>query len=327
MKPGLRGTRYSSWIVLFALLVAVVLAFFDPGLGRTLAGVDLVAGYVTGDLPLDPDAGSWNGAGRVRTPLSSVNLRRGSARAVTVSALYNGKEMAFRLQWADSTEDVGSMSPKDFPDAAAVQIAGRYATDICMGQVGKTAHIWQWKANREKGTISIARQYPRGYRDDYSLVEKATITAPAAEAGNLMAVASGPDAAVEHLVAGGFGSLTTAADQLARGKSAWGNDQWAVVIRVPVQGGDLASIARPGSKIQAAFAVWDGSNMERDGRKATTAWITLRVPGAVNRAVRWSIPAAFLLAGLSLWVGRGKLSEFMGRKPRVGPDLRATSGN
>ena len=66
--------------------------------------------------------------------------------------------------------------------------------------------------------------------------------------------------------------------QIVQGKGARHNGAWRVVFLrrlSPRSTGDVAF--RPGQSVRIAFAVWDGSQGDRDGQKSVTIWHDLAV--------------------------------------------------
>lgn len=281
------------WIITAGLLLLVVAAAIPvlkqiPALsnlqmGKTVAGPALLARQVA-EIPADPWDATWNDVAALQLPLSVVSTPGANpTHEVTVRAVTDGKQVAFRIEWADDSQEVTTLRPQDFADQAAIQLAdGDIAA--CMGQADRYAHIWHWKADWQYGTRDLKQQYPNLYTDGYwigdqELFTEDLFTRPAAYVGNLRAQPS-HDSPVERLVAGGFSSNTTAPApfQNVRGSGVWKEGRWAVVFVRDLQGpeGDLQ--LKPGAPTQVAFAVWDGKYMQRDGMKYTSGWATLTVP-------------------------------------------------
>jgi len=86
------------------------------------------------------------------------------------------------------------------------------------------------------------------------------------------------DGKAESLVAAGFGSLTPASVQDVRATGVRTPRGWEVVITRPLRTTSEDSVRLDGVReIPVAFAVWNGSNQERDGFKAVTLeWWRLR---------------------------------------------------
>ncbi len=58
----------------------------------------------------------------------------------------------------------------------------------------------------------------------------------------------------------------------------YGTDSYRVMLRRVFKGtGDDSVRLKPGAEIPLAFAVWNGSAGDRDGKKSVTIWQSLRV--------------------------------------------------
>jgi len=54
---------------------------------------------------------------------------------------------------------------------------------------------------------------------------------------------------------------------------------WRVVMKRSMTTNDSSDVQfRSGATIPVAFAVWDGTNVERDGQKGISTWFSLRMP-------------------------------------------------
>jgi dimethylsulfide dehydrogenase subunit gamma/complex iron-sulfur molybdoenzyme family reductase subunit gamma len=86
------------------------------------------------------------------------------------------------------------------------------------------------------------------------------------------------DGQPETLIAAGFGTLTPASVQDARGLGVRTTKGWAVVLARRLTPASEDGVQLDGTReIPIAFAVWNGSNRERDGVKAVTLeWWWLR---------------------------------------------------
>ena len=142
-----------------------------------------------------------------------------------------------RMRWRDDSYDTATTRDR-FRDAAAVQFSlGDDLTSYVMGSGPQEAvNIWYWP---------------------------------------------GDGGAVQNLAAGGFGSTTILPTQSVTGDARYEeNDgdpnEWAVVMSRPlaVSGDFEASLRR--FEVPVAFAVWQGSDKQRDGFKhVSDGWLTL----------------------------------------------------
>ena len=142
-----------------------------------------------------------------------------------------------RMRWRDDTHDTATTMDR-FSDAAAVQFSlGDDTTSYLMGSGPNDAvNIWFWRAD------------------------------------------GGP---AQNLAAGGFGSTTILPSQSVTGAGAYHEsdtapNQWTVVMSRPlaVSGEYETSFRR--REVPMAFAVWQGSDGQRDGNKLVSdGWILL----------------------------------------------------
>lgn len=126
------------------------------------------ARYVGGhDLQslLDPESAAWRGARaeRVRMmgtpsgmqPTAAVRAawpdsKIGAVDRVAVDALHDGQQLAFRIEWADESEDRALGDTISFPDATAVVLpAAPNAPIITMGAPGLAVNAWYWRADED----------------------------------------------------------------------------------------------------------------------------------------------------------------------------------
>jgi hypothetical protein len=284
----------------FVLIVAGLLTFLKVPVASS-QGITLLAGFVSEDLPTtDPSSELWDQATKVEIPLSAQTvakpfLAESTIRSVSARALHDGSEVAFLVEWSDDTLSDQTLRTEDFRDAVAVQfplVEGQ--PFFCMGQPGGEVNIWHWKADWQADLL--ARQdmetvYPDMQVNFYPFANPAAgVLAgpadyddlnylPALASGNLLASATHASP-VEDSIAGGFGGLTSqpATGQNVDGAGEWVDGNWRVVFsRELVSNEPVDASFTPGTVYPMAFAVWDGENEERNGRKSTSQWISLQL--------------------------------------------------
>jgi DMSO reductase family type II enzyme heme b subunit len=124
--------------------------------------VPLVASTSLEEL-LQPDAPVWRGAraqriGLIGTPLGLqptaavrvawMNRRIGAVSAVEVATVCDGQRLAFRLEWADPSENRELVETTAFPDGAAVLLpVVKDAPLVTMGAPGQAVNAWYWRAD------------------------------------------------------------------------------------------------------------------------------------------------------------------------------------
>ncbi|HEY3364839.1 MAG TPA: ethylbenzene dehydrogenase-related protein [Symbiobacteriaceae bacterium] len=280
-----RKQWFASGVILALLGLASGLAVYQFGMSKPVATPTIIVRRVP-ELPTEPLAAAWRRVSAVVLPLAAVSTPNAPARQVSVQALTDGKQMAIRLEWQDTTRDVLTLRPQDFGDQAAMMLSAQLA-NACMGQVDVPVNIWQWKADWQSGTRDMAAAFPNMYTDGFTgddgkpLLTEDLFTRPAFTVGNARAAAA-KAVPVEHLVAGGFSTLTAANDNNpATGRGAYDEGKWAVVFTRPLDAGTPGDVALAAqAPLQSAFAVWDGHQMQRDGMKYVTAWAVLQLEAA-----------------------------------------------
>ncbi|GJM41497.1 MAG: hypothetical protein DHS20C20_17790 [Ardenticatenaceae bacterium] len=292
-----------SRLGLVALLaLAGALTFFKIPLASS-QGVTIAAANVDGALPLD-DVGAalWDEATAVSIPLSAQIVARpifpdANVKVVDVRALYNDEQIAFLVEWEDSTLDETAVRVQDFADAIAIQfplVEGQ--PFFCMGQQGGNVNIWHWKADWQAGMVArqdVDSVYPDMYVDNYTFADEEAGAAapvssyedinylPALAADNLFASAS-YTSPVEDLIAGSFGSLTSqpADMQNVQGHGEYADGKWRVVFARNLASAEgVDAQFETGQVYSLALAAWDGANEERNGQKSTSQWVSLQVGG------------------------------------------------
>ena len=289
----------SRLATLAAIALVVILTLARVPLASS-QGLTLVAAYIPGSLTASAvDSPIWTEAAAVPVPLSAQQvtlpqLTGASIQSVSVRALHNGSQLALLLEWADDTQDSQMIRVQDFRDAVAVQFPlAEGPPFFCMGQAGGDVNIWHWKADWQADIA--ARQdmetiYPDMHVDSYPFADPSLgVLAgpadyidpnylPALAAGNLFAIDSRASP-VEDLVAGGFGTMACqpAEEQNVQGFGTWADGLWQVIFLRELASPETHDVVfSPDRVYPLAFAVWDGSNGERDGRKSTSQWISLQ---------------------------------------------------
>jgi hypothetical protein len=210
-----------------------------------------------------------------------------------VQAAHDGRTLALRLQWDDATQDLDALGMDAFPDGAAVQLS----TDadppfFGMGDPQSPVALWAWKAAWQQdldGWRDVESRYPNMNLDTYYPVQT---NLQAGERPSPDAVGAGfhqplflsgwgagnplsqprPTTAVEVASAQGQGTLATAAPaaQTVTGRGAWEKGVWTLELRAPLP-------AEAGAEVCLAFAVWDGSQQDRNGQKSVSIWHCLNL--------------------------------------------------
>lgn len=274
----------------YLAIAILLLAALGTSCGRatTTSTVEVVAVH-RDKLPTDPADAAWLSApahteALLLQDLVEPRLLAVSTKEISVRAMNDGKAVALRLEWADSTKDDLPGAAR-FSDACAVQIPAKVERDAPAPQMGETGRgveiaYWRasWQAVADGRPDTIKALYPGAAPDHYPFeaasLEKGSKEqlamearyAPARRLGNLMS--GDGKSPVQDLVAEGPGTITTAPEAISTGRGVRTPSGWAVVISRPLPAGLEA-----GGQSQIAFAVWQGSNKEAGSLKMRSAWI------------------------------------------------------
>ncbi|MFQ5682213.1 MAG: ethylbenzene dehydrogenase-related protein [Candidatus Binatia bacterium] len=250
-------------------------------------------------VPDNPDSGTWRLAQPVNLHLMPLWWRSQRPEELTVRALYDRKELALLLVWADQTHDHTAIRPQDFRDAAAVEFSlTRDPPFFAMGEKGKSVNIWMWKSERqadlEPAFQDLDKIYPNLGIDSYPNLLRSPVEQPSRNALTLKSdktfvtgwgagnIVSDPQrkSPAEDLTAQGFGTLRARPriDQKVNAKGIYGVGAYRVIFRRALKpSGKHAPKFQPGTAVPVAFAVWNGSAGDRDGKKSVTIWQELKI--------------------------------------------------
>ncbi len=284
-KDGSPGSR-AVYVVVAALFAVAIVVTLGRGSLVSAAQTDLVVVYVDQDLPVgDPAHPLWEQVAEAEIPVSGQNVTPPfktdvSVPSIRVRSLHNGGWIAFRLEWDDGTRDTGG-SPNQYRDSVALQFPREGGEPfVCMGFAGAEVNILHWRADFqrdiEEGPLTIADIFPNARANIYPYPTDVSFRTGRA-AGNPLAAADKPSP-VEDLSATGFGTLETQAHADATGWGAWDGEKWSVVIARPLVTTDIEDAQfTPGDRLPVALAVWDGNRGDVDGKKAVSAWVSVRL--------------------------------------------------
>ena len=244
-------------------------------------------------LPTNPDSGVWRTASAVNLHMMPLWWRTDRPEEITVRAVHDGRSLALLLKWEDGSHDEAAIRPQDFRDAAAVEFA--LTPDppfFAMGQSGAPVNIWMWKSERQADLQpvfqDIDKQYPNIGIDSYPNLLKSPMEQPTRNAltlqsdprfvtawgaGNIVADPTRHSAA-EDLTAQGFGTLRAhpLTDQAVEATGVYTTGSYQVQFTRAFAGPGTAIRLAPGDRVPVAFAVWNGSAGDRDGKKSVTIW-------------------------------------------------------
>jgi mono/diheme cytochrome c family protein len=244
-------------------------------------------------VPGHPDAGTWRESSAVNLHLMPLWWRTDRPEEVTVKAVHDGDNLALLLKWEDTSADETAIRPQDFRDGAAVQFAlAANPPFFAMGQPGQAVNIWMWKSERqadlEPAFQDIDNVYPNIGIDSYPNLLKSPLEQPTRRAltldsdpayvtawgaGNIVADPTRRSPA-ENLRAEGFGTLKAhpRESQTVKANGRYMTGSYVVQFARSLRGGNGEVRFSPGAPVSVAFAIWNGSAGDRDGKKSVTIW-------------------------------------------------------
>ncbi|MFB6155528.1 MAG: ethylbenzene dehydrogenase-related protein [Haloferacaceae archaeon] len=234
----------------------------------------LVAGRPANQVPVEtvarsqaeslsrPTGSAWNDTVPVDVPLSSApssvpNASETSTEQVKVRAARTEDRLFVRLHWRDATDD-GNLSQSPYEAPKVDSFADAAAVQLPVN----------------------------------------TSVRPGIAMGSTREMVNvwywNPDEGSQELLAAGPGTTTRFRNASVETAAAYRDDQWYVVYSRPlvVDGANRTEI-RTENDVSVAFAVWNGSNMERSGRKSVSEWHTFPLgPGPAGppyEALLWTV--------------------------------------
>jgi len=242
------------------------------------------------DKLLDASSSLWNKADSYYIPISRLwQSDNVNYQEVEVQAVYNSQYIAIKLEWEDITSEESLYRVQDFQDAAAIQ----FSVDGTMGfhGMGSKDHptdIWFWKSewqmqkNANVGsdielaytgrvTDSDVESYPHEFNDMAFLGGR--------DAGNINSKIE-RSSSVENVSAVGPQTVTTNPEksQNVNGRGIWDGKKWSVVFVREFRPKSKQQVKfKQGGIIPVGFAVWNGSENDRNGQKMVSTWYELEL--------------------------------------------------
>jgi complex iron-sulfur molybdoenzyme family reductase subunit gamma len=118
-----------------------------------------------GDALSGPDGAAWSDVETVEIPMSSApsglpNAADTSTDSVEVQAARTDSALYVRMRWDDPSRNTSSEAPREFTDAAAMQLPAESGTHpaIALGSQSTPVNVWYW--NAQSGTQEIVAGGP-----------------------------------------------------------------------------------------------------------------------------------------------------------------------
>lgn len=225
--------------------------------------------------PLDP---YWESLDPARIPLNPLWPEPNQVYAVAVSAATDDQKLAVLLQWRDELPQSSAIRVQDFQDAAALQfsLSNKYGF-LGMGDRENPVNLWNWKAGWQAeaeggGAPDMDSVYQSMHTDAWTFTNYST----AVSAGNV--VSQPHQTPVEDANAAGFGSFKSQPieQQNVAGKGLWHDGFWNVIFIRDLKSKDEDDVTfAAGDPVPVAFAIWNGEQGDRNGRKMVSNWYQL----------------------------------------------------
>jgi len=208
---------------------------------------------------------------------------------VNVQAVYNSKYIAIKLEWEDHSQDQGLYRVQDFQDGAAIQFSIDGTKGFHgMGSEEHPTDIWFWKAewqfrSNEKTNSDIELAYANRVSDSnvdtYPSLMNDIAYLSGRDAGNINSEAS-KTSPVENVTAIGPQTVTSLPEnaQKVTGNGVWDGKKWQVVFVRKLKSDSKRKVnIKKGESIPIAFAIWNGSEKDRNGQKMVSTWYELEL--------------------------------------------------
>jgi hypothetical protein len=308
--PGTTEPRITRRSALAGLTAAAAAAVLGPARhllaqpAPAQAEPDVVARRVSMVPAVDPGSAVWERAAPVEVALMgqavSVPTRmEPSVPSLRVSALHDGRLVAFRLEWKDARRDSLAVGTTQFRDSCGVML-GRHGAPPDVWFMGR-ADAWvtmlhwraDWQLDMDAGFQDVEAAFPNVAFDFYPPlvgVERprlphdyppgTRIWLPGWHVGNPLSQPR-KHTPVEKLWARGPGTISPLPTQDAVGRGIWRDGTWRVVLARGLAATDRREVHMvPGRRYGLAFAIWSGAERDVGARKSITRLGQLRLEAA-----------------------------------------------
>ena len=230
-------------------------------------------------LPAGPTHPAWEKFDNVRVPLNPLWPEPYPISAVAITAVHDGKQLAILAQWKDPVLNGAPIRVQDFQDGMALQFSIKGTMPFLgMGDRDNPVNLWYWRAGWQQETDGerpdMATHFASMHVDTYFQAERRFITAQSAR--NILAQPH--KSPVEDANARGFGTLKSqpSKEQNVEGQGIWRDGFWNVVFLRQLKSKDADDVKFTAKQpAPVAFAVWNGEQRDRNGRKVISNWYQL----------------------------------------------------
>jgi len=242
------------------------------------------------DQFMDASFSLWNRAKTYSIPISRLwQSDNVNYQVVNVQAFYNSKYIAIKMEWEDQSQDQELYRVQDFQDGAAIQFSLDGTKGFHgMGSEDHPTDIWFWKAEwqmrtNEKTESDIVLAYANRISDSnvntYPTLMNDMAYLSGKDAGNINSEL-GKTSPVENVTAVGPQTVTPFSEneQRVMGNGTWDGQKWQVVFVRKLQSHSEQKVNFNKDKFfPIAFAIWNGSEKDRNGQKMVSTWYELEL--------------------------------------------------
>ncbi len=235
---------------------------------------------VSDDFNFTIDAKEWENTKTYEIPVNRLWQGDENYKILYVKGMYNSNKLAILVEYEDKTEDTRNYAHTEFQDMVAIQFSHNEKPPfIGMGDKDSSVSIWLFKPNWQMSPDYSKRIYPNLANDlpFTEIIKKDKETFYTSKAvGNLQM--GGMTSSIENLYAHGAQTAESQSTLLQNieGKGVWSDGNWRVIFVRKLRSNNKNDIQiQTGKKIPIAFAIWDGSQFDRDGQKLISSWYYL----------------------------------------------------
>jgi len=252
---------------------------------RPRVGAVIVSRYSGGELPADPGDARWDECEKSRFPLAGQIIAgerwfKPTLDGVYACSIYNDDEITLYVEWADRSQSPLQKAPDKYPENEPDALA-----------------------------VQFPQAVPTGMEKPYFLGGSAK--APVL----IWKWTNGPADVADVFLGRGILNVEKLPDgrQAVKARAVYKDGLWKVVFRrAIIPPGGVGPEFETGRYIPIAFNAWDGSNGEKDEKRAVSIWYRLYLEPPTGMGV-YLLP---LIVGLLAAVGEAVLVKIAAKNGR-----------
>lgn len=270
----------------------------------------LQAKLVDVELPEDPADAIWKVAdpmdmrlaGQVVAPPRWQNP---SIEMVTIQAIYNDKDIAFKLTWDDPFKDIVHDESQEFNPVELAKVGGFNSYVETFGMIPR-----KLETLRDSIALQFPVKAPSGTKKPHFY------RGSSSEQVHLMVWQADKDAAGKRGTQEGNArgwkqpiKVQAEESQQITGKANWDQGRWTLVMKRPLITDDSNDVQfKPGMFIPMSLNAWDGSNGEHRLIMSLSTWHYVFLETQTPFRIYLNSFFAFLIVGgLGLWLARNTI--------------------